>query len=140
MGEKCQHQNPNTRYVTPQQDRITELLAANNRTLEERRAAEQKLRFLWPQERIAEWADGQFGRQTLDNRFRKLKEELDELFEAYRAADEHGLRMEAADVAIVLMHLAHVAGFDLMLAVQEKMAINLARDWRAHAEHKRSKP
>ena len=119
--------------------RIDELLAANNRSLEEKRAAEQRLRFLWPQESISRWVDETFGKQTLNGRFGKLKEEVDELFEAHRAADEDGLRMEAADVAIVLMHLAEVAGFDLMLAVQEKMAINRARDWKARLAAKREK-
>lgn len=118
--------------ITAESARIDELLAANNRTLEEKRQAEQRLRFLWPQYRISRWADATFGKQSLNSRFNKLKEEVDELFEAHRAVDEHGLRMEAADVAIVLMHLAEVAGFDLMLAIQEKMAVNQARDWKAH--------
>ena len=118
--------------ITAESVRIDELLAANNRSLEEKRQIEQRLRFLWPQDRISRWVDSTFGKQTIDSRFRKLKEEVDELFEAHRNADEQGLRMEAADVAIVLMHLAEVAGFDLMLAIQEKMAVNQARDWRAH--------
>lgn len=40
-----------------------------------------------------------------------------------------GLRLEVADVAILLYGIAEVAGFDLHAAVDEKMAVNRARKW-----------
>lgn len=81
---------------------------------------------------IGEWADSVFGEVTdLPRAVARAAEEMQELKDAAdQGAPPHELIKEAADVTIVLMRLAQATGQDLMAAVDAKMAINRARQWR----------
>lgn len=58
--------------------------------------------------------------------------------------DPEKIPAEAADVAIVLFGLAHMRGFDLLAAVDDKMKTNRARKWNLNGDgtgyHKKESP
>ena len=82
------------------------------------------------QKEIVEWADEVFPERTLTNALIKLViEEVPELWRDLRDRGELS-PLELADVAILLLDVAHLADIDLEAAVKAKMEINKARSWR----------
>ena len=81
------------------------------------------------QQEIVEWADEVFPERTLTNALTKLVlEEVPELWRDLR--DTGSLNpLELADVAILLLDVAHLADIDLEVAVRDKMQINRNRAW-----------
>ena len=76
------------------------------------------------QKLISGWADRTFPDRTIGEAILKLKKELAELDTAsYLDAGEF------ADVAILLLDIAQLAGIDIATAVANKMAINERRVW-----------
>ena len=76
------------------------------------------------QKLISGWADQTFPDRTIGEAILKLKKELAELDTAgYLDAGEF------ADVAILLLDIAQLAGIDIATAVANKMAINERRVW-----------
>ena len=73
---------------------------------------------------VVDWADMVFPDRTIENAIRKLV--LEEIPEFLVAQDDP---MELADVAILVVDIAHLAGIDLDSAVRRKMAINKGRKW-----------
>jgi NTP pyrophosphatase (non-canonical NTP hydrolase) len=61
--------------------------------------------------------------------FGLLVEEIGEAFSAWRK--EGDLAGELADVAIFLVSIAEMTGVDLQAAVEDKLAVNAARVYRA---------
>ena len=51
-----------------------------------------------------------------------------------RKLEPDKIRLETADVLIVLYGVAHMRGFDLHLAVDDKMAINRHRQWKPNGD------
>jgi NTP pyrophosphatase (non-canonical NTP hydrolase) len=82
-------------------------------------------------ETIHIWAEETFGKVAdLSALVARARGELDELEQAIRAADRDEIGREAADVVILLHRLAALAGMDLALQVDAKMAVNRGRKWR----------
>lgn len=98
--------------------RVDELLAMNNAALERERKATTM------QHRLGLWADSLWPDRTVATRLTKLHEEALELASH---TSPYNLREEAADCAIVLFDLAAVAGFDLLDAIEAKMAKNVEK-------------
>jgi len=82
------------------------------------------------QRTISAWAVNTFGKASRQVIVDRAQDEMRELFEAVcdgqPVAD---IAEEAADVAIVLMHLAQSLGVDLNAAIDAKMAKNRKRKW-----------
>lgn len=79
--------------------------------------------------KIGEWGERTFPEATADTIMAHLQEEVAELGDAVyrRASDE--TEEEAADVLLLLLHLAHRFGFSLFDAACVKMARNENRTW-----------
>ena len=97
----------------------------------------------WTQGDIARWADKTFGPSTSNVRIAaRANEEMAELLWALTCDDNAPKAVEeAADVVIVLYRLVERMGGDLMLAIDEKMAINRDRKWvvsGGHGQHVRT--
>lgn len=76
------------------------------------------------QKDIISWANSVMPHRTITNACTKLvMEEIPE----FLMSDNDPL--ELADIAIILLDMAHLAGVDLEAAIREKMAINKARTW-----------
>lgn len=73
---------------------------------------------------IAGWADEVFPDRTISEAVFKMKKELLEL-----EGSKHLDPGEFADVAILLLDIAHLAGVDIAKAVEDKMRVNMARQW-----------
>lgn len=73
---------------------------------------------------IAGWADEVFPDRTISEAVFKMKKELLEL-----EGSKHLDPGEFADVAILLLDIAHLAGVDIAAAVEDKMKINMRREW-----------
>lgn len=72
------------------------------------------------------------GRLTLEAQLVKLRDEVDELREAALAGDADEILKEIADVVIVALMAGRCSGFapdQVLRAVQEKMQVNLERQW-----------
>lgn len=84
------------------------------------------------QESISEWAQAVFGDAGSDARVAtRANEEMAELLRAVTSdAPIEKVIEEAADVVIVLYRLANRNGFDLHEAINQKMEINRAREWK----------
>jgi NTP pyrophosphatase (non-canonical NTP hydrolase) len=86
------------------------------------------------QSTIAEWADATFGPCNVPRAATRMNEEVAELLTLLSMPHDkdkaHKLHMECADIAITLFRLAAVLKIDLMEKVDEKMAVNRAREWR----------
>jgi NTP pyrophosphatase (non-canonical NTP hydrolase) len=89
------------------------------------------------QHSIAIWGHQTFGastpREVYDwaaDEMRELLAELDDDPNCEREAT----REEVADVALLLLRLAAVSGFNLLAAVDRKMAINRRRKWEKQAD------
>jgi NTP pyrophosphatase (non-canonical NTP hydrolase) len=104
------------------------------------------------QKRVGEWADAAFPRSTIGTMLRHLKAEIQELDEATDAMSDRyiaGMKAaiardedpatvmlqtthtaeEAADVLLILLHIAHRSGFDLLAAAEAKFAECQKRTW-----------
>lgn len=93
---------------------------------------------------IGEWAAQTFGQtRSLASIAARGNVEMAELLRA-AVAGMPGAQVvgEAADVAIVLYRLSHVAGHALNDAIQAKMKVNRERKWlldgQGHGQHKRT--
>jgi NTP pyrophosphatase (non-canonical NTP hydrolase) len=76
------------------------------------------------QDRVTRWADSNFPQRTTKDILLKLYEEIGEYCRNPRAA------LEMGDIMILLLDVAHKNGIDVHKAVEEKMDINEARQWR----------
>lgn len=65
-----------------------------------------------------------FGETTLNREVYLTKGEVSELEQAIKEESLHDIAEEAADVAIYLLGIAELAGFDLGFEIVRKMAIN----------------
>ena len=74
---------------------------------------------------VVNWADQKLGERSYDNAFNKLDEEIQEL----KDAGVDGRSDEMADVFIMLLDMANMAGIDISRAVHNKLTINWARNW-----------
>ena len=94
---------------------------------------------------IVAWADETFGPVSSNMRVAtRATEEMAELLRALAVDDNHPKASEeVADIVIVLCRLCSRLGFDLLDAVDHKMAINRARVWKldgsGHGYHVRDK-
>jgi hypothetical protein len=75
------------------------------------------------QREITKWADINFPNRDAVGVRNKLKEELDE----WAAAPDDAA--ELADVMILLLDWCHLKGVDAQAAINEKMGINVTRQW-----------
>lgn len=92
------------------------------------------------QREIGEWGSATFPREdkhtTMIGLSHHLRDEAEEVLHEstniYVGEDRfEKLRMELADVGILLFQLAHEANIDLEQAIHDKMVINHAREWQA---------
>lgn len=83
----------------------------------------------WTQPYIGIWQQKTFPNGTLGGTIKHLEKEMKELKKAAISGDGGGIRIEAADMAILLNGVANKAGFDLQEAINEKMEINIKRKW-----------
>lgn len=84
------------------------------------------------QRTIAAWAEETFG--PVAEPFRLAERamlEMEELREALSCGSIEEVAHEMADILILLYRAAEETGIDLHKAVNEKMTINRARQWRA---------
>lgn len=93
------------------------------------------------QSRLAAWADETFPASDSMSVMRHLRDEVDELWDEHR--DSYGpgpmggiaamVEEEAADVGLLLLHLADKLGFSLFDAMERKFAVNRGREWQTEA-------
>ena len=70
------------------------------------------------------------GKPTPERSAARANEEMAELIRGLSEGNHIALEIEeAADVVIVLSHMAHVNGLDLWAEVEKKMEKNRARTW-----------
>jgi hypothetical protein len=93
------------------------------------------------QRSISTWAEETFGPAVSNaSCAARANQEMAELLTAL-ASDDHNkkTRIECADIVIVLYRLCERNGWDLLAAIDEKMAINRARKWQltgdGHGQH-----
>ena len=105
------------------------------------------------QRTIGEWGEATFPDSTPATIMMHLREEVDELARAIaldnpsytsRDANVQAVAEEAADVYLILLHIAHRIGFDLEQSAQAKHVVNLGRQWhddgRGYAKHVETQP
>jgi NTP pyrophosphatase (non-canonical NTP hydrolase) len=78
------------------------------------------------QREIGDWYRNNGGHAGITAAIERTKKEFDELTNA--TTPEH-IREEAADAAMCLFTVAEIAGFDLISAMTDKLAINEQRKW-----------
>ena len=82
------------------------------------------------QDSICAWAEETFGpARDAATLHRRAMPEMEELADALVAGDRQEIAHELADIVILLYRVAHESGVDLHAAIDEKMAINRARQW-----------
>ena len=82
------------------------------------------------QQSICAWAEETFGPATSATTLHaRAMPEMEELADALMAGDRQEIAHELADIVILLYRVAHESGVDLHTAIDEKMAINRARQW-----------
>lgn len=89
------------------------------------------------QHSIAVWGHSVFGASTPIELGILAAAEMDELLAALESDPQckrESTQSEAADVAVFLMRLAAVSGFNLLAAVDRKMAVNRKRKWVKQAD------
>lgn len=89
------------------------------------------------QQTVGTWGHAVFGETTPTELGNLADGEMRELLTALEAdpkAQRSSTHEEAADVVIFLMRLAAVSGFNLLAAVDRKMAINRTRKWEKQAD------
>ena len=79
---------------------------------------------------ITDWARKTFGQVRPVRAAVRANEEMAELLKASCTDDEDKIMEEAADVVIVLCHLAGSLNADLGRAIEKKMAKNRLRAWK----------
>lgn len=104
------------------------------------------------QQIVGEWGESTFPDSTLRSIMAHLREEIAELHDAVErqafhddieerttGAYRHEIAEEAADVYLLVLHLAYRCGIDLQNAAVEKFAENRLRTWhddgRGYARH-----
>lgn len=75
------------------------------------------------EQRIKDYADARWPDRDLKGRVRKLSEEFLDLMEAIAQEDETGIRLAAADMAIILMDIVALQGDSLMAWVEIKAKV-----------------
>ena len=75
------------------------------------------------QTEVGQWADSKFTKSTPQSVCAHLSDEAAEL---QAAPDDPS---EAADCLLLLLHLAHKQGFDLLAEARRKHQINTERNW-----------
>lgn len=78
---------------------------------------------------IALWAQESFGEARPFVAAVRANQEMAELLTAISLGDVDKIGEEAADVIIVLYHLAGSAGIDIQAEIDRKMKINRSRQW-----------
>lgn len=85
---------------------------------------------------ITKWQDKTFPEATADSKMKHLKEELEEVQDAYNKKftdfDYHEMTLEFADCFLLLYGCAAKCGMDyeeICDAIDEKMRINKSRKW-----------
>lgn len=81
---------------------------------------------------VGNWGHATFGEATPKELGKLAADEMKELLAALEAdpkAQFYATHEEAADVAVFLLRIAAVGGFNLLAAVDRKMAINRKRKW-----------
>ena len=89
------------------------------------------------QTKIGSWQYATFGPPDPQGQLRKLCQEARELNAEFAYEQEkvtESVRLEAADVAIVLFGFCERMGIDLEKAITDKMAINRERKWTAQGD------
>ncbi len=81
------------------------------------------------QRRVAEWGEQTFPDAHDAGIWQHLREEVDELRAALMAGDQAEVAQEAADIVMMLFHLAHRGGFSLQRAVEAKFTACQQREW-----------
>ncbi len=82
------------------------------------------------QQSICAWAEETFGPATSAATLHaRALPEMEELSDALRTGDRQEVAHELADIVILLYRVAQESGVDLHTAIDEKMAINRARQW-----------
>lgn len=81
------------------------------------------------QERIAAWGSATFPNGTVHGVAAHMGEEVDELFYSTRDGNAENAKDEVADIVILAIQYASVAGFNLYEAIEAKMARNRLRSW-----------
>jgi NTP pyrophosphatase (non-canonical NTP hydrolase) len=84
------------------------------------------------QREVGMWADRNFPQSTSQSICDHLIEEATEVDDAVdeRAGHTHAdIAVEAADCLLLLLHLAHKEGFDLVAATRAKFQRNQQRTW-----------
>ena len=76
------------------------------------------------QDRVTRWADSNFPERTTKDILLKLYEEIGEYCRNPQAA------LEMGDIMILLLDVAYKNGIDVHRAIETKMDINEARQWR----------
>lgn len=74
------------------------------------------------QEEVAKWVDKVLPNATKEGIISHLKKEINELSESHSPE-------EAADCLILLLHHAHMVGYDLLDEASKKLEINKSRSW-----------
>ena len=82
------------------------------------------------QKRIADWYQRNGGHADVTAALNRIESEMKEIRRCTTMAE---VREESADVAMCLLMAAEIAGFDLIDAVREKLAINERRRWTVDA-------
>lgn len=70
----------------------------------------------------------QAGRETANALLRQLQGDLTETFERSYGQGKV-MTEEAADILVILLHLAHSCSFSLLAAARQKFGVNLTRRW-----------
>lgn len=89
------------------------------------------------QHTIATWGYQTFGETNPRELAKLAADEMKELLAALESdpkAQFYSTHEEVADVMVFLMRLAAVSGFNLLAAVNRKMAINRKRKWEKQAD------
>lgn len=108
--------------LTRSQDALRTALSAIQRLQKDQERA-------WTFEKIGHWAIQTFGEPKPMTAAARANEEMAELLMHVAKGEMGKASVEAADVVIVLCHLAASAGIDLQAVISEKMEINVARRW-----------
>lgn len=75
------------------------------------------------------WSNHKFPQTDSVAVCKHLKREIDELTTAVADDAAISIEVEAADCLLILMHLAHKTGFNLLSAAIDKYVVNLGRTW-----------
>lgn len=95
------------------------------------------------QKEVGEWGDRTFNvhrgfdlhkcTHAIASHFAKEADELGEAVDYFLMGacsfDNKAMKEESADCFLILLHLAHLHGFDLLEAAREKMEVNYKRTW-----------